>query len=80
MRAVTGLPGLPILQAFADYTRVISTEEDLELFQEDLDKIYYWDDHNNMTFNNGTKIEILRYGQFEDLKTDTKGLELLRNN
>ena len=71
--AVTGLPGWPILLAFADDTRDISTEEDLELFHEDLDKLYCWDDYNNMTFN-GTKFELLRYGHNENLKTVTNYL------
>ena len=59
-----------IISIFADDTRVtktINTEEDLELFQEDLDKLFYWAESNNMTFN-GTKFELLRYGHKRNLK------------
>ena len=51
-------------------TKVINKEEDLESFQEDLDKLYNWAENNNMTFN-GTKFELLRYGYNEDLKNAT---------
>ena len=65
-----------IISIFADDTRVtkvINKEEDLESFQEDLDKLYNWAENNNMTFN-GTKFELLRYGYNEDLKNATNYL------
>ena len=65
-----------IISIFADDTRltkVIKKEEDLEKFQEDLDKIYKWAEENNMAFN-GTKFELLRYGHDEELKTVTNYL------
>ena len=65
-----------IISIFADDTRVtkvINKEEDLESFQEDLDKLYNWAENNNMTFN-GTMFELLRYGYNEDLKNATNYL------
>ena len=40
----------------------------MECLQTDLDKIYQWQETNNMQFN-GAKFENIRYGQDEDLKT-----------
>ena len=48
-------------------TKVINEEEDLELFQGDLEKLYKWAAENNMAFN-GSKFEVLLYGCNEDLK------------
>ena len=61
---------------FADDTRVlrkISTEEDVEALQEDLEKVFNWQEDNNMKFN-GKKFELLRYGNNEILKENTKYL------
>ena len=58
---------------FADdtrLTRIIDKEEDLESFQNDLEKLYNWSEENIMAFN-GTKFELLRYGHNEGLKTLT---------
>ena len=55
---------------FADDTRVmgpVHSEEDVENLQKDLDKIYEWQDKNNMLFN-GKKFELLRYGVNTELK------------
>ena len=60
-----------LISIFADdtrLTRVIKKEEDLEAFQEDLEKLYKWAETNNMAFN-GTKFEPLRHGHNEELKT-----------
>ena len=60
-----------MISIFADDTRltkVINKEEDLEEFQDDLEKLYKWAEENNMAFN-GTKFELLRYGYNEELKT-----------
>ena len=49
---------------FADDTRIlrpVKNHDDVELLQQDLDKLYTWQDKNNMAFN-GKKFEILRYG------------------
>ena len=65
-----------IISIFADDTRltkVIKNEEDLENFQEDLEKLYSWAKDNNMAFN-GSKFEVLRYGYNEDLKHSTNYL------
>ena len=51
-----------IISIFADDTRltkVIRKEEDLEDFQEDLEKLYTWASENNMAFN-GSTFEVLR--------------------
>ena len=42
--------------------------EDVESLQDDLEKLYSWQTHNNMVFN-GKKFEMLRYGKDKDLKT-----------
>ena len=58
---------------FCDDTRVmgpVSSEDDVEFLQNDLDILYKWQHDNNMLFN-GKKFELLRYGSNEDLKTDT---------
>jgi hypothetical protein len=58
---------------FADDTRVmksISSEEDVEDLQSDLDVIYSWQKENNMLFNSN-KFEMMRYGDNEDLKIST---------
>ena len=39
----------------------ITSEEDVESLQEDLDKLYDWAKTNNMVFN-GTKFQVVRYG------------------
>ena len=58
---------------FCDDTRVttkIDSEEDVEAFQNDLNKIYKWAEENNMLFNND-KFELLRYGCNENIKEST---------
>ena len=45
----------------------ISTEEDVEKLQENLEKLYSWEADNKMKFN-GTKFQVVRYGHNEDLK------------
>ena len=64
------------ISIFADDTRltkVINNEEDLESFQEDLEKLYDWAQTNNMAFN-GSKFELLRYGYNDELKCATNYL------
>ena len=54
---------------FADDTRItkpVRNEDDVESLQEDLEKLYNWQDTNNMKFN-GKKFEMLRYGKNKDL-------------
>ena len=61
---------------FADDTRVmksISSEEDVEDLQSDLDVIYSWQKENNMLFNSN-KFEMMRYGSNEELKISTNYL------
>ena len=48
----------------------VRTPEDVELLQEDLDKIYSWERRNNMQFNGG-KFLVLRYGKNQELKENT---------
>ena len=50
--------------------RAIKDEDDVEQLQTDLDKLYKWQENNNMLFN-GNKFEILRYGNNTDLKNST---------
>ena len=59
-----------IISLFADdtrITRVIKNEDDIEDFQNDLDKVFKWSSENNMVFNT-TKFEVLKHGKNEDLK------------
>ena len=56
-----------IAQMFCDDTRIlgrVTSEEDVENLQNDLEKIYDWARDNNMGFND-KKFEILRYGSNE---------------
>ena len=45
-------------------------EKDVESLQSDLDKLYMWQEQNNMLFN-GSKFEVLRYGKNYILKEST---------
>ena len=61
---------------FADDTRigknilVSSAQECVEKLQEDLNKLYSWQERNNIKFN-GSKFELIRYGRKQDLKDNT---------
>ena len=61
---------------FADDTRIlrgVKNEEEVEDLQRDLEKLYQWQESNNMLFN-GKKFEMLRYGKNQDLKNSTNYL------
>ena len=61
------------LGSYADDTKVlhsIHSPEDAKTLQQDLDAIYNWAEQNNMQFN-GSKFELLRYGQNSELKDKT---------
>ena len=49
---------------------VINSENDVEILQENLDKIYQWENDNNMKFNGG-KFQVVRYGNDQELKENT---------
>jgi hypothetical protein len=52
------------ISLFADETRIVRQVdhgEDVEALKQDLNKLYKWQDDNNMQVN-GKKFEILRYG------------------
>ena len=58
---------------YVDYTKVnkrVKTEDDVELMQEELQKLYQWGKNNNMEFN-GKKFQVIRYGTDIDLKEST---------
>ena len=58
---------------FADDTRLsmeINTEDDVEEFQDIMNKIKEWGKNNNMKFN-AKKFELIRYGKNEELKDNT---------
>ena len=60
------------ISLFADDTRisrVIRKEEDIEDFQQEINKVYDWCKTNNMKFNT-TKFEVLKHGKDEELKND----------
>ena len=61
---------------FADDTRIskrVNTEEDVESLQVDLERLYTWQEKNNMAFNS-SKFEVLRYGKNVSLKEATNYL------
>ena len=62
------------VSCFADDTRIfflgIKDEEDTQILQNDLHKLYKWADANNMKFN-ANKIELLRYGKEQEIKSAT---------
>ena len=47
-----------------------SAQECVEKLQEDLNKLYSWQERNNIKFN-GSKFELIRYGRKQDLKDNT---------
>ena len=56
--------------SFADDTRItfpVSSKDDRQILQDDLNKIYKWTQENNLAFNT-SKFVILRYGRDKDLK------------
>ena len=62
-----------IVSCFADDTRIligIKNEEDTQMLQNDLHKLYKWADTNNMKFN-ANKFELLRYGKEQEIKSAT---------
>ena len=61
------------VSCFADDTRIplgIKDEEDTQMLQNDLHKLYKWADANNMKFN-AHKFELLRYGKEQEIKSET---------
>ena len=61
------------VKLFVDDAKIkdkINSEEDVEALQDNLDKLYKWEESNKMKFN-GAKFQILRYGPNEDLKNNT---------
>ena len=60
--------------SFADDTRIlktISSVNDVNALQADLDRVINWAERNNMALN-GEKFEVIRYGRLEDIKTSTQ--------
>ena len=60
-------------QIYVDDTKVnrgIKNTEDVKSLQEDLDKLYDWAKINNMVYN-GTKFQVIRYGNNKEIKEDT---------
>ena len=67
------IKGDSFLSLFADDTRIarkVASEDDVESLQTDLEKLYNWQESNNMLFNS-KKFELLRYGKNQDLKNST---------
>ena len=48
----------------------ITNKEDVDKMQDNLEKLFDWQDKNNMKFN-GKKFQVLRYGPNTELKTNT---------
>ena len=63
------------VSCFADDTRILlgrKHEEDTQMLQNDLHKLYKWADTNNMMFNaNFCDTEQLRYGKEQEIKSAT---------
>ena len=49
----------------------ICNEEDVLKLQANLDKLFNWEEENNMKLN-GAKFQVLRYGPDEDIKNNTE--------
>ena len=61
------------VSCFADDTRIllgIKEEEDTQMLQNDLNKLYKWANTNNMKFN-ANIFELLRYGKEQEIKSAT---------
>ena len=61
------------VKIFVDDTKVkdvITEDEDVEKLQAELDKLFEWQEKNNMLFN-GSKFQLLRYGPKEEIKNNT---------
>ena len=61
------------VSCFADETRIllrIKDEEDTQMRQNDLHKLYKWADTNNIKFN-ANKFELLRYGKEQEIQSAT---------
>ena len=61
------------VSCFADDTRIqlrIKDEDDTQMLQNYLRKLYKWADTNNMKFN-ADKFELLRYGKEQEIKSAT---------
>ena len=59
---------------YVDDTKIkqkVNSEEDVECFQKELEKLDEWAKSNNMQFN-GKKFQVVRYGQNEELKNNTE--------
>ena len=62
-----------VLSSFADDTRLmkeVSSQNDVQLLQNDLHSVYNWSDTNNMQLN-GLKFEHMCYGKNEELKSQS---------
>ena len=51
-------------------TMKVKNEEDVAIFQEEMEIFYLWAKENNMDFNS-LKFVVLRYGRDQDLKDNT---------
>ena len=61
------------VSCYADDTRIligIIDEEDIQMLQNDLHKLYKWADTNNMKFN-ANRFELLQYGKEQEIKSAT---------
>ena len=61
------------MKVFVDDAKMkdsINTEDDVEKLQENLERLYEWETENKMKFN-GSKFQVVRYGQNEELKNST---------
>ena len=61
------------VSCFADHTRIllgIKDEEDTQMLQNDLHKLYKWADTNTMKFN-ASKFKLLRCGKEQEIKSAT---------
>ena len=57
-----------MVSIFADDTKVIKEIDDIEKLQDDINRVYAWQEQNNLLFNS-KKFELLRHGRNEALKS-----------
>ena len=54
----------------AKFKNTINNEQDVKTLQEDLYRLYCWQEKNNLKFNE-SKFQLLRYGPYEDIKENS---------
>ena len=69
-----------MVSIFAEDTKVIKEIDDIEKLQDDINRVYAWQEQNNLLFNS-KKFELLRHGRNKALKssiyTKPSGIDII---